>query len=117
MATLMNAPAPPEGGQTFPRLSEQIGNILVFAPTESKTLTTKQGESPVVVGPVMVFNEKTKKVEELGTVTVFWAKVRAQLMPAIETRSYVVGRLKMSGHSYVLDPVDDATLKAIQVDF
>ena len=116
MATLLNAPVAPEGAQDFPSLKEQLGKVVIFAPMEERTIDTERGPAEVTQCVCLVWNEVTKKVEELGTITVFWKAVRAQLHEAVGTDAYVVGRLMMTGKRFVLREVDEATRAAIQAD-
>lgn len=108
------APAPPEGGQDFPKLTDHLGRVLILEPTEETTIETNRGESEITRAVAMVYNEATKKVEDLGDVTVFWKRLRAQLHDAIAAQDTIVGRLMMTGRAYVLQDVDDATLKTIE---
>ena len=114
MTKLMAPAAPPQGTATFPRLSEYLGQVVVLGPTEEVEVDTQYGGGkPAVrcIGWAWV----NGKLVDLGTVLVFWGKVRAQLRPAIESGSYVVARIVKSGKAYILDPVtDEVTLKAIE---
>ena len=118
MGKLVQAPPAPDMGE-FPKLTDYVGSILVLGPTAEETVVTKSfGDSEAVRAVGWAWNGKT--LEDLGTVLVFWGRVRAQLRPAIESGDYVVGRLRKDGRAYILDPeIPEATLKAIgnQLDF
>lgn len=112
-ANLMPAPSPPEGGGTYPKLADFLGQIVVLGPTEEVEVDTsyKPGTKATrCVGWAWV----GQRLVDLGDVLVFWGKVRAQLHEAIDTGAYIVGRIVKDGRSYALDPVTtEATLAAI----
>ena len=120
MPQLIAPGAPPESStEDFPKLADYMGQIVILGPTEETTIDTKykQGQKATrCVGWAWV----DRKLVTLGDLLVFWGKVRAQLAPAIEAGSYVVGRIVKDGRSYILDPVsDDKTLALIaaELDF
>lgn len=115
MPTIHNAPPVPEGtGEDFPKMKDQVGRIVILAPTAHEQITSEQyGTSDTIKCVTMVFNEKTQKVEDLGTMNVFWKKMKAQLEPAIGSDAYVIGRIMPTGKSYALQPVSAEDEKAI----
>ena len=56
---------------------------------------------------------ETQKVEDLGTLNVFWKKLKSQLEPSVGTDGYVIGRLMPTAKSYALQPVAQEDLDAI----
>lgn len=113
MPTLIRPPAAPEGGQDYPQLKDQLGHVVILTPMEEKTITTERGTAEVTNCVCLSWDETTKKVQDVGTVTVFWKAVRAQLHDAVGTDAYVIGRLMMHGRRFELDPVEDSVMEAI----
>lgn len=111
---LIAPPEAPESTATFPKLADYLGQIVVLGPTEETEVKTTYGEKQKAtrcVGWAWVGG----KLIDLGTILVFWGKVRAQLHDAIDAGSYVVGRIVKDGRSYVLETVsDEKVLAAIE---
>lgn len=105
MALKLTAPpAPPEGGGDFPKLGDYLGQIVILGPTEETTVKTPHSDDSKCTRCIG-WAWAGGKLEDLGTVLVFWARVRAQLHDAIATGDYVVGRLVKDGRSFILERV------------
>lgn len=114
MTKLIAPPKAPESStETFPKLADYLGQIVVLGPTEETEVQTKYKDATKAtrcIGWAWV----NGKLIDLGDLLVFWGKVRAQLHEALAQNSYVVGRIVKDGRSYVLEPVTTtATIEAI----
>ena len=115
MTKLIAPPKAPESStETFPKLADYLGQIVVLGPTEEVEVETKykpDTKATRCIGWAWVGG----KLVDLGDLLVFWGKVRAQLHEAIESKAYVVGRIVKDGRSYTLESVTTAdTLKSIE---
>lgn len=112
MPTLRKAGPAPKG----PKLADKEGSILIFEPLAVKTVETDgYGTSEAVEAIVFVWDEKAKEPRSWDSdkALIFWRRVKAQLIPAIDTKEVVVGRLVKDGNAFVLADVDDATMEVI----
>lgn len=104
MPSFIAPPEAPESVADFPKLADYLGQIVILGPTEELEVKTEydpKSKATRCVGWAYV----SGKLVDLGTLLVFWGKVRAQLHDAIEQNAYVVGRIVKDGKSYVLEPV------------
>lgn len=112
--TVVNAPAVTEEDNEYPKLKDQVGRVLAFAPMEMETITSEQyGDSETVKCTVVRYEESDGTLVDLGSMNVFWKKLKSQLVPFIGGLEWVVGRLLPTGRSYALKPAGDADLAAI----
>lgn len=106
--------APESSTETFPKLADYLGQIVVLGPTEEVEVQTKFKDSTKAtrcIGWAWVGG----KLVDLGDLLVFWGKVRAQLHEAVESGAYICARIVKDGRSYTLEPVTTAdTLKSIE---
>lgn len=111
---LVPPPEPPAGGGDFPKLADYLGQIVVLGPIEeivTKTAYKDESQATRCIGWAWI----NGALVDLGTLLVFWGKVRAQLHDAIESRAYVVGRIVKDGKAFILEPTTtEKTLAAIE---
>jgi hypothetical protein len=104
---LFQAPPPPESvAGDFNQLGDFVGFPIVLRPDSSDRIDTSNGPSDIIRAEGWVWNAETKTLDELGEVTVFWVKVRAQLGGMVGTGNAVSGRIKRQGRAYVFEDLD-----------
>jgi cysteinyl-tRNA synthetase len=110
----LSKPAPPPDRE-FSDLGDYKGKIVILTPIAEDIIeTAKFGPRKVVKATGSVYDEATRKCSGLGEVTVWWAKVQAQLTEALEQERTVVGRLIQKGRAYELEGLDDATQAEVE---
>lgn len=113
MPTFKSPPPAPEKTADFANLGDHINQVVVILATEEITVTTKFNEaSPAMKAVAWWFTEKEGTCREIGTVTIFWGAVRAQLKDCIG--DYVIGRLIKDGRRYQLEPVRESLAAEVQ---
>lgn len=110
----LSKPAPPPDSE-FSNLGEYKGRIVIITPISEDVIeTAKFGAREIIRATASVFDEASGKVSGLGEVTVWWAKVQAQLREALAEERTVVGRLVQNGRAFELEGLDDATQALVE---
>lgn len=101
--------APTVSGDGF-RLDEScVGQEFLFIPKKLDEVETKNGRASCVRSEL--WRLQGKDLEHLGEVLVFWKLVASQLEESFGEG--VMGKIGRSGRAFILEPVSDATAKAM----
>ena len=105
-------PPAPEGG-TFEKLGNYLNQVVALEPISEEVIATaKYGDSPAMKCVGWAWSDG--KLVDLGTVLVFWGKVRAQLREILAQQGTVIAKLGKVGQAYVLEPAPADTAKKIK---
>lgn len=110
---LQKPPPPPEADTEYVQASDLVNKVVVLVPKREDTVSTANyGNSEItVVGALELVGTK---LVDLGEVSIFWRRLRAQLHGFVGTGECVAGRIEKQGKAYVLVEVDQPTMEVLE---
>lgn len=110
---LTNPPDITNDDEEFIQLKDFMGKTLVALPLEKDTIDTTFGRSDIIRADFWEWSDKTESLVDLGTLTVFWVKLRRQLESSVGTGNAIVGTLMPAGRSFMLVDLEPALLEKV----